>query len=386
LLCHADSLAQRYDAVGEEAAWPVPVGETEPVTFVPGLVLARRFHDEVVAPLLARRLPALRYAAGLLDGGSELLGLDTPRSTDHDWGPRAQLLVADSADVPAVRAVLDAELPAEFLGWPTRFRGGPEVRLGVADPTGGRHGVAVAELGGWLRDRLGFDPRTGVGVADWLSVPTQRLAELTGGAVFHDGLDGTLTAVRARLAWYPDDVWRHVLAAGWTRIGQAEHLAGRCAEVGDELGSRVVTAGLARDLMRLGLLLHRRWPPYDKWLGSVFARQPGAAPVVAALTAALGPGGWTDRQDGLVAALESVAGWTNDTGLAGPVDPSARRFHERPFLVLDAGRFTAALRDAIGDPALRARPPLGAVDQYVDNVDVLTRPERVRRLAAALPD
>ncbi|MFI5835583.1 DUF4037 domain-containing protein [Micromonospora sp. NPDC051300] len=357
------------------------------MTFVPGLVLARRFHDEVVAPLLARRLPGLPYSAGLLDGGSELLGLDTPRSTDHDWGPRTQVFVADAARAPAVRAVLDAELPADFLGWPARFAGGPAVRLGVVAADGDRHGVRVDELGSWLRDRLGVDPRAGLSTADWLATPTQRLAELTGGAVFHDGLNGALADVRARLAWYPDDVWRHVLAACWQRVSQAEHLAGRCAEVGDEVGSRVVTAELAGDLMRLGLLLHRRWPPYPKWLGSVFAGLPAAGPVVDALAVALGGGDWAARQAGLVRALETVAGWTNDSGLAASVDPTARPFHHRPFLVLDAGRFVAALRAAITDPVLRDRPPVGAVDQYVDNVDVLTHPDRVRRVAAAvLPD
>ncbi|MEH0986115.1 DUF4037 domain-containing protein [Micromonospora sp. CPCC 205556] len=356
------------------------------MAFLPALVLCRRFHDEVVAPLLARHLPGLRYAAGLLDGGSELLGLDTPRSTDHDWGPRAQLFVADPAEVAPVRAVLDADLPPEFLGWPTRYRGGADTRLGVADPGGDRHGVSVDELGGWLRGRLGFDPGAAV-AADWLATPTQRLAELTGGAVFYDGLDGALTTARARLAWYPDDVWRHVLAAAWSRVGQAEHLAGRCAEVGDELGSRVVAAGLARDLMRLGLLLHRRWPPYDKWLGTAFARLPAAAPVIGALGDAVGSGDWADRQAGLVRALETLARWTNDTGLAAPVDPAARPFHSRPFLVLDAARFAAALCAAITDPALRRRPPVGAVDQYLHSTEVLGHPDRVRRVAAAvLPD
>ncbi|MFE9690285.1 DUF4037 domain-containing protein [Micromonospora sp. NPDC005806] len=357
------------------------------MAFVPGLTLCRRFHEEVVAPLLARRLPGLPYAAGLLDGGSELLGLDTPRSTDHDWGPRSQLFVVDPADVAPMRAVLDAELPAEFLGWPTRFAGGPNVRLGAVRADGDRHGVTVDELGEWLRGRLACDPRAGMGVADWLSAPTQRLAELTGGAVFHDGLDGTLIAVRAALAWYPDDVWRHVVATGWQRVGQAEHLVGRCAEVGDELGSRLVAAGLARDLMRLGLLLHRRWPPYAKWLGTVFAALPAAAPVVDALDDAIGPGDWPTREAGLVRALEAVATWTNETGLAERVDPGVRPFHDRPFLVLRAERFVSALRAAITDPGLRDRPPLGSVDQYLDNVDVLTRPERVRRVAAAvLPD
>ncbi|MEU7934195.1 DUF4037 domain-containing protein [Micromonospora echinofusca] len=355
------------------------------MTFVAGLTLGRRFHDEVLAPILRRRLPDLPYAAGLLDGGSELLGLDTPRSTDHDWGPRGQLFVAapDAARIPALRAALDADLPAEFLGWPTRFTG--HGRLGVADRAGSRHGVTVHELDGWWHDRLGFDPAGGVGTADWLATPTQRLAEVTGGAIFHDGLDGALTAARAALAWYPDDVWRHVLAAAWTRVAQAEHLPGRCAESGDELGSRVVAAGLARDLMRLGLLLHRRWPPYDKWLGTVFARLPDAAPVVAALADALGPADWREREDGLVRALAAVAAWTDDTGLAAPVRARPRPFHARPFLVLDAGRLAAALRAAITDPALRARVLLGAVDQYVDSVDVLTHAHRVRRLAAALP-
>ncbi|WBB68788.1 DUF4037 domain-containing protein [Micromonospora sp. WMMD812] len=358
------------------------------MAFVPGLTLARRYHDEVLAPILRRRCPDLRYAAGRLDAGSELLGLDTVRSTDHDWGPRAQVFVgaADAGRIPHVHAALDTDLPAEFLGWPTRFAG-DDARLGVADPAGARHGVSVAELGGWWRERLGFDPAAGVDVEDWLATPTQRLAEVTSGAVFHDGLDGALAARRAALAWYPDDVWRHVLAAGWTRVAQSEHLPGRCAEVGDDVGSRVVTAGLARDLMRLGLLLRRRWPPYDKWLGTVFARLPGAAPVVDALVDALGPGDWTGRQRGLVRALEALAGWTDETGLAAPVRARARRFHRRPFLVLDAGRVAAALRAAITDPALRGRPLLGAVDQYLHNVDVLTDARQVRRLAGALrPD
>ncbi|MEV4811016.1 DUF4037 domain-containing protein [Micromonospora avicenniae] len=355
------------------------------MAFLPGLTLARRFHDEVIAPILRRRYPDLRYAAGRLDGGSELLGLDTPRSTDHDWGPRVQLFVAaaDVARLPELLAALEADLPAEFLGWPTRFAG-DGVRLGTVDATGSRHGVSVVEVTGWWHERLGFDPADGVGTADWLATATQRLAEVTGGAVFHDDLDPGLFARRAALTWYPDDVWRHVLAAGWTRIAQAEHLPGRCAEVGDELGSRVVTAGLARDLMRLALLLRRRWPPYDKWLGTVFAGLPGTAPVAAGLADALGPGDWAQRERGLVAALEELAAWTDGTGFAAPVRARARPFHRRPFLVLDAGRLAAALCDAITEPALLVRPPLGAVDEYLHNVDVLTDPRHLRRVAAAL--
>jgi hypothetical protein len=105
-----------------------------------------------------------------------------------------------------------------------------------------RHHVRVAALDAWLRGQLGFDPRAGIATLDWLATPTQRLAELAGGAVFHDGL-GELAPARASLAWYPRDFWCYVLACQWQRLSQEEAFPGRCAEAGDELGSVVVTAG-----------------------------------------------------------------------------------------------------------------------------------------------
>jgi hypothetical protein len=74
-------------------------------------------------------------------------------------------------------------------------------------------------------------------------------------------------------------VWRWLLASQWRRIAQEEAFVGRAAEVGDDLGSRVVTARLVRDLMRLCLLLERAYAPYSKWLGSAFARLDAAGEV-----------------------------------------------------------------------------------------------------------
>lgn len=356
------------------------------MSFVPGLVLCRRFHDELIGPIIRDRFPGLRYAAARLDSGSELLGLDTPRSTDHDWGPRLQIFLApgDAGLARAIEAAVDAELPASFLGYPTRFARHSDSGLGVLSAEGDRHGVRVTELGRWFDDALGFDPRRGVGADDWLGTPTQRLAEVTGGGVFHDGLDADLTAARTTLAWYPEDVWRVVLAAQWGRIAQEEHLVGRCIEVGDELGSLVLVGRIARDLMRLFLLLHRRYPPYGKWLGSLFARLPGVAPAAEALTSALRVGRWEDRQAQLSRALTLAAARTNETGLAAPLDPEVRPFHRRPFLVLDAGRFAAILSAGITDPGLRDRALVGAVDQFVDSTDVLAHADRARRISRAV--
>ena len=83
------------------------------------------------------------------------------------------------------------------------------------------------------------------------------------------------------------DLWLHLMACQWQRIGQEEAFPGRCAEAGDDVGSAIVTARLARDLMRLALLLNRRYPPYSKWLGTAFARLPGTAGLAASLAAAV---------------------------------------------------------------------------------------------------
>jgi hypothetical protein len=209
------------------------------------------------------------------------------------------------------------------------------------------------------------------------------VAEVTAGAVFRDGL-GELGVARSRLAWYPADVWRHVLASQWERISEEEAFVGRCGEAGDELGSAVVAARLVRDLMRLCLLMARRYPPYGKWLGSAFAQLPCAAELMPTLTAALAATEWRDREQHLVHAYENVGAQHNQLGLTEPVDPSTRLYHDRPYRVLDAGRFAAALRASITAPDIRGLPTVGAIDQYVDSVGVLTDRERARAIANAV--
>ena len=50
----------------------------------PGITLARKYYDVVVAPLLDRWCPGVSYAAARIGTGSEVLGLDDDMSTDHD--------------------------------------------------------------------------------------------------------------------------------------------------------------------------------------------------------------------------------------------------------------------------------------------------------------
>lgn len=166
-----------------------------------------------------------------------------------------------------------------------------------------------------------------------------------------------------------------MLACQWQRISQEEAFVGRCGEVGDELGSAVVAGRLVRDVMRLCLLMDRRYPPYSKWLGSAFARIPRASALTPVLTATLAATDWHVRERYLTRAYEAIAVMHNQLGLTDPVDPTTRPYHNRPFRVLHAERFTEALIARITDPAIGSLPTIGTVDQFIDSTNVLSRPE-----------
>jgi len=327
--------------------------------FVPGLELARAFYEEAVAPLLGDT----PHSAALLGWGSEVLGFDTSRSTDHGWGPRLQVFVRGE-EVRRVGRVIDEGLPDEFHGWPTRF-GWDEVPAS--------HHVEVGPLEDWLKARLGFDLRRGITTREWLATPQQILLEVTGRAVFHDGL-GDLTTAREKLGWYPDEVWLWLMACQWRRIDQEEPFVGRTAEVGDELGSRVVAARLVRDVMRMCFLQERRYAPYSKWLGSAFRELDGHRALGDLLLDVLAATEYEAREALLVDVAQSLAGRHNALGVTARVEENVRFFHDRPYRVLGSARFVDACLERVADPWLRSLPLTGAVDQFVDSTDVLSKP------------
>jgi hypothetical protein len=244
-----------------------------------------------------------------------------------------------------------------------------------------RHHVTVSPLHEWLVDWLGCDPCTPISVGDWLSMPQQHLLGVVRGAVYHDGL-GELGPLRDAVRWYPHDIWMWMLAAQWRRIEQEEAFVGRAAEVGDELGSRLVAARVARELMRVQFLLAREYWPYSKWFGTAYRALPATATVGVALARAIAADRYDVREAALVEAFEAVGNAHNDAGMTRPVDPAARLYHGRPFRVLGAGRFVAACLDEVRDPQLGEWPLVGSVDQLVDATDVLQYADRVRPLRA----
>ena len=338
-----------------------------------GIALARAYFADLIAPLLRERLPDVRYAAARVGAGSEVLGLDDATSRDHDWGLRVQLFVSD-AHQARVESTLDTHLPAEFREYPVRF--------GVSGDPAERLRIDVTSVDAFVEERLGFDPRAAASVIDWLSLSGQAALEVVAGAVFEDQT-GELTGLREALAWYPDDIWRYVVACDWQRLDQELPLMGRAGERGDDLGSRVIAARLVDIAVHLAFMLARSWPPYAKWRGSALGNLSGCSAIATDLGRVLATDRWDERQTALGDALTGLARLQRGSGLPAP-QSAVQPFWDRPHLHLSRDLVQGVLH-RIEDPEVRSLPlGLGSVEQQTDNVDVLVHPERRRRLVGAV--
>jgi hypothetical protein len=295
---------------------------------VRGIDASRGFYADVVAPMLN----GIPHAAGRLGSGSDVLGLDDGMSRDHDWGCRLTLLVEDAV-VTDLDARLELELPDTYDGMPIRFPTSWK-------PEGG-HQVHIDSVEGFARSRLGVIPHDAI---DWLLLTGQSVLEVVAGPVFHDDT-GELTALRTRLAWYPQDVEQYVVRSQWVRISEELPFIGRTLDRGDEVGSRVVTHRLARDVMHLTLLLERQWSPYSKWLGTAYGDRVHAL----------------DSEASICAALDELAGRS-----------VAVAFWDRPYKQVDP-TFVFGLPRGLPLP-----DGIGSVEQWCDNVKVMGRRTALR--------
>lgn len=365
--------------------------------FIPGLELSEGYYREAVRPILDRHYPHLPHSAALIGWGSDVLGFDTPVSTDHFWGPRVRIFLPEErmTDAPAIYETLRHELPVAFRGYSTHFGKPDEADGGTRLRQDVEHGpveplvefLTIRDL--WQGD-LGVNPFTDPDPADWLTFSEHPLLTLTSGKVFHDDLG--LEAVRARFRYYPRDVWLYLLAAQWSLIGQEEAFAGRTAQVGDELGSRVVTARLVERVMRLCFLMEQRYAPYSKWFGTAFARLKSAARMAPLLEGALAADTYAERDPWMAQIYRYAVELHNELRITPPVEPNTRTYsgwhalrggvenlalddprNTRPFQVVFAERLADPILAAIEDPiVLSFVRTVGGVNQFlVESSDAL---------------
>ncbi|HEY5920081.1 MAG TPA: DUF4037 domain-containing protein [Kofleriaceae bacterium] len=320
-----------------------------------GLSLAREFFAEVVAPELARRSPQLRYTAGRFGARSDVLGYDDAISRDHGWGADCMVLVED----PDVAAQLGLALRA--CG-PT-FRGYPAA-------------VEVAAASRYFDYHLGAAEPVRMQPLDWLAIDEQKLLEVTSGVLLHDDLD--IASTRRSLAYYSDDLRRHLLAVEWQRIAEEQAVPGRAGARGDEIGSAIVATRLAESAVRIAFYIERCYPPYSKWLGTAFEKLACAPrlgdPIRGVVTARdwdARDRAWTFLLHGLLALHVEHGLLLPDRYAPGPV------YAGRPGTGLPAlqgatiGVLVDELRAPITDPAVLALPRrLGSVNQMLSSRDL----------------
>ncbi len=339
--------------------------------FIPGLELSKQFYWEVIRPILDVHYAGIPHSAALIGNGSEVLGFDTAQSMDHDWGPRLMLFLNEndySNRASEMEEMLRRDLPAQFHGFPVQWL--------IKGPSA-YHCVELLTIRGFFLDYLNFDLRGEIELEDWLTFPEQKLRTIINGALYWDEVG--LQATRERFQYYPRDIWLYLLAAGWSRIGEEQHLMGRAGSAGDEIGSALIAARLVRDLMRLCFLMEKQYAPYPKWFGTAFARLRDTKDLTSILPKVLMAADWEERQKYLVRAYEIMAIRHNRLGITEPVEEKVSYFFERPFLVIDEGKIVQAITEQIVDSRVKqiaAKPPIGSLDQFSDTTALLCDLER----------
>lgn len=329
--------------------------------FIPGIELSRRYYHEIVRPVLnSSRFSHIPFAAAHLGPGSDVLGFDTEMSTDHDWGPSVHIFIREK----------DSTLSQDISQ--TVYRALPEMFYGYSvDP----QRLYITTTRSFFWNRLAYDITSPLDPVDWLTLPSQKLREVTSGGI-HEDRSGELTLLRERFVYYPRDIWLYLMAATWQRIGQEEHLALRAGYIGDELGSSIIGSRLVRDLINLCFLLEKKYAPYAKWFGTAFQElecYTALAPIFRRVQLA---DTWKIREEALCESYVQVAHLHNSLSITGKMSENVSNFYDRPFQVIYGGRFAEALVGEISDPEVKriaSRPLVGGIDQFSDNTDMRER-------------
>ena len=240
--------------------------------FLPGLELAGQFYADVVRPLLDEQFPGLCYSAALLGPGSEVLGFDSARSTDHDWGPRLQTPAGagdaghgtgpDHVGAGPRAARQLPRLPGPLRAQRRAARRGPAPRPGRGARRVAARPARLRPAGRDHRARLAGHAHPAAGRAGRRrGVPRRAWVSSTRSGPAWPGIPGTSGAT----CWPAS-------GSGSARKNPFPAGAPRPATTSARV---VITARLARDLMRLCLLMDRST---RRTASGLAPRSPGAHP------------------------------------------------------------------------------------------------------------
>jgi Domain of unknown function (DUF4037) len=356
--------------------------------FIPGLKLSELFYSEAAKPILDAFFPQLPYSAALLGWGSEVLGYDDVRSSDHHWGPRFLLFLSiedHKQHKDAIYQTLSLNLPHRFRGYSTNFDEPDEIgvrHMSETDSGPVNHMIHIETIEWFFGWYLGCNPYERLTAADWLSFSEHKLLAVTSGKVFYDGLD-ELEEVRRKFHYYPRDVWLYQLVAQWIKIFEDREFVSRCGDVGDELGSMVIASRQVYRLMRLCFLMERKYAPYTKWFGTGFSKLECASELSPIFRDVILSSTWKERETNLARAFRIIARMHNALNITRPIVEDVDIYHGRPYLVFDSPDLVHDILSSFTDEEVKAiKHGLGSVNQFVDSTDQLSRLPLVEILKA----
>lgn len=351
--------------------------------FTPGLKLSELFYSEAAKPILDTFFPQLAYSAALLGWGSEVLGYDDIRSSDHHWGPRFFLFLS-ADDYKQRKDVIDEtlkqNLPHRFRGYATNFGEPDEIGVRLPSETDSgpvNHMICIETIESFFKWYFGCNPYASITAVDWLTFSENKLLAVTSGQIFHDGL-GELEEIRRKFHYYPHDVWLYQIAAQWIRISEDREFVSRTGDVGDELGSMIIASRQVYRLMRLCFLMERKYAPYTKWFGKAFSELDCASELSPIFKDVLLSSTWKEREENLARAFRVIARMHNALKITRPIPEDVCAYFGRPYLVFECEDLVHDIVSSFTDEEVKAiKHGMGSINQFVDSTDQLShRPIR----------
>ena len=320
--------------------------------FLPGLLLNEGFFHEVIKPIIDSHFPNLHYDAALTGHCSDALGFDTYISMDHYWGPRA-IIFLSKKDHPKIaenlKSIVRQNLPESYKGFPTNWNfylsdngHRPEFSPdGQIDPN-----LSIETVGQFVHEELGVEYPQSLSSKDWLTFSEQELLHLTTGKVFHNTLH-ELEKMRASFRYYPHEIWLFKMRSLWKSIAEEQAFVGRCHDVKDELGERLIATRITNKLMKLCFYLEKSFYPYSKWFGTGFSKLDCAKELTPIFDEILSANSYKKREQSLCGAYIKMVKKHNGLKITEPLPLEIIDYYQRGYKGYQTNQIVDALTKSI---------------------------------------
>jgi hypothetical protein len=318
----------------------------------------------------------MKYSAGLLGYGSDVLGYDDHISTDHMWGPRFYLFL-DDCNIHIKNELMDYfrnNLPYMYKGFSVNFskpdpsdngvRHAEVIKSGSVSPL-----IWIYTIDDFIKEYLGTIPSTDL---EWLSMSEHRLLSFTSGKLFVDMLN--FADIRSKLLFYPQDIKLYLIASQWSVIAEEQAFVKRCSDRGDELGSKIICSRSAERLIRLCFLYNNKYAPYSKWFGTGFKQLSNDIKIYDEIEASILANTIQEREACIVRAQVLVANLHNDSNITEPLEIRVQKYHDRDIKVIFADKIAEKIKEKISSPELRKYPLIGSMSQIGNFVTLYDNP------------